>query len=163
MKVTGADELFQTLDSLQRRTGRIVARAVGKTASQSARSIRGRITNRNVAATIGSRLTKTSGDSVDAKIGAGVAKRVATSTKNRSGRSGVGIDARNVHWWFLGTANRYTGTKRSATGRKDTGSRKRFTGKMPAQERPISVLFNQNGTVRVLRTWLDVGIKKELT
>jgi hypothetical protein len=54
------------------------------------------------------------------------------------------------------------GTKRSRTGRKDTGKRKRFTGKMPPQDRPISVLFNANGTVRVLETWVAVGIREAI-
>lgn len=161
--VTGTDELHRQFERLRRGASRIVRRAVSKSAQSSASGIRSRIANPSVRATIGSRLAKTHGDSVaEAKIGASVGKRAATSVQNRTGRPGVGIDARNVHWWFLGTKDRYTGTRRSRTGRKDTGKRKRFTGKMPAQERPISVLFNTNGTVRVLSTWIDVGIKEEL-
>ncbi len=160
--VTGTEELSRQFESLRRGAGRIARRAVAMSAQTSANSIRSRISNPSVRRTIGSRLQKTSGEVAEAKIGAGVGKRAATSVQNRTGRPGVGIDARNVHWWFLGTKDRYTGTKRSRTGRKDTGKRKRFTGKMPPQERPISVLFNANGTVRVLRTWIDVGIKEEI-
>lgn len=160
--VTGTEELYRQLDGLRRGAGRIARRAVAKAAQSSASGIRSRISNPSVRRTIGARLAKTNGEFAEAKIGASVGKRAATSVQNRTGRPGVGIDARNVHWWFLGTKDRYTGTKRSRTGRKDTGKRKRFTGKMPAQERPISVLFNANGTVRVLRTWIDVGIQEAI-
>jgi hypothetical protein len=163
MIVTGAEEISSQFERLSRGVPRIARRALAKAAHSSARGVRSRIMNPSVRATIGARLTKTTADSAEAKLGAGVAQRAATSAKNRTGRPGVGIDARNVHWWFLGTKERYTGTKRSRTGRKDTGKRKRFTGKMSPQERPISVLFNANGTVRVLRTWIDVGIKEEIT
>ena len=163
MIVTGADELSRQFEVLRRGAGRITRRALAKASKSAAGGIRSRIANPSVRGTIGARLTRTRGDVAEAKIGAAVGKRAAVSAQNRTGRPGVGIDGRNVHWWFLGTKARHTGTRRSRTGRKDTGSRKRFTGKMPAQDRPISVLFNANGTVRVLRTWIDVGIKEEIS
>jgi hypothetical protein len=163
MIVTGAEELSRQFAALHRGAGRIARRAVARASESAADRIRSRIANPSVRGTIGARLVKSRGEVAEAKIGAAVGKRAATSTQNRTGRPGVGIDGRNVHWWFLGTKARYTGTKRSRTGRRDTGKRKRFTGKMPAQDRPISVLFNANGTVNVLRTWIDVGIKEELT
>lgn len=162
MIVTGVEDLSSQFESLRRGAARITRRAVAKAADSAAGGIRSRISNPSVRGTIGARLSKSRGEVAEAKIGAGVGKRAATSVQNRTGRPGVGIDARNVHWWFLGTKDRYTGTRRSRTGRKDTGKRKRFTGKMPPQDRPISVLFNANGTVRVLRTWVDVGIQEAI-
>jgi hypothetical protein len=161
--VTGADQVLDQLDSFRRGVGSIARQAVGKAAQSAAGSIRNRISHAGVRSTIGYRMLNTRGEVSEAKIGAAVGKSTATTVKNRGGRSGVGIDASNVHWWFLGTADRYTGTRRSRSGRKDTGKRKRFTGRMPPQERPISVLFDRNGTVQVLRTWIDVGVKAELT
>jgi hypothetical protein len=162
MIVTGTEDLSRQFESLRRGAGRIARRAVARAAESAADGIRSRISNPSVRGTIGARLSKSRGEVAEAKIGAGVGKRAATSVQNRTGRPGVGISARNVHWWFLGTKDRYTGTKRSRTGRKDTGKRKRFTGKMPPQDRPISVLFNANGTVRVLETWVAVGIKEAI-
>ena len=168
MIVTGAEELSRQFAALHRGAGRIARRAVARASESAADRIRSRIANPSVRGTIGARLVKSRGEVAEAKIGAAVGKRAATSTQNRTGRPGVGIDGRNVHWWFLGTKARYTKavarsqTGHNRTGRRDTGKRKRFTGKMPAQDRPISVLFNANGTVNVLRTWIDVGIQETI-
>lgn len=110
------------------------------------------------------------------KIGAGVGKRGATSQKERQGRPGVGIDRANIHWWFLGTQQRTTGTKRKRIGgrrgrkgrrgtevRVDTGTPKNNRGRMPAQGEPISVIVSRNsGQMRqIIRTWVAIGVKKE--
>lgn len=119
-------------------------------------------------------------DIVFAKAGAGAGmskkKREKTTTKVRGGRKGVGFDARNIHWWFLGTQERTTGTKRTRRGGKrgrrgwrgvevrvDTGKTKRNTGRMPAQSAPISVIVNRSsGEInKVIRTWIANGIKVE--
>jgi hypothetical protein len=111
-----------------------------------------------------------------AKIGAGVGRNRATTQKERKGRPGVGIDAANVHWWFLGTNVRFTGTKRKRVGGKrgrkgwkgketriDTGKPKANRGKMPAQSEPISVIVSRSagGMKTIIRTWVAVGIKRE--
>jgi hypothetical protein len=115
------------------------------------------------------------------KIGAGVGKARkgdATTQKNdRSGRPGVGFDARNIHWWFLGTKQRTTGTKRKRIGGKrgrggwrgkevrvDTGKPKANRGRMPAQERPIMVILaSASGEIRtIIRRYVSMGIKQEL-
>jgi hypothetical protein len=74
-----------------------------------------------------------------AKVGAAVGKasKVAGNPR-RAGRPGVGMDARNIHWFILGTAQRSTGTTRirSKLGlgqRKLTGGVVRNTGIMPPQ------------------------------
>jgi len=116
------------------------------------------------------------------KIGAGVGKAKAqgeatTQKNNREGRPGVGFDARNIHWWFLGTKQRTTGTKRKRVGGKrgrggwrgkevrvDTGNPKRNRGRMPAQERPILVILaSAKGEITsIVRRYISQGIKQEL-
>lgn len=116
------------------------------------------------------------------KIGAGVGKakvqgEATTQKNNREGRPGVGFDARNIHWWFLGTKQRTTGTKRKRIGGKrgrggwrgkevrvDTGSPKRNRGRMPAQERPILVILaSAKGEITsIVRRYISQGIKQEL-
>ena len=116
------------------------------------------------------------------KIGAGVGKTRAqgeatTQKNNREGRPGVGFDARNIHWWFLGTKQRTTGTKRKRIGGKrgrggwrgkevrvDTGNPKRNRGRMPAQERPILVILaSAKGEITsIVRRYISQGIKQEL-
>lgn len=116
------------------------------------------------------------------KIGAGVGKAKAqgeatTQKNNREGRPGVGFDARNIHWWFLGTKQRTTGTKRKRIGGKrgrggwrgkevrvDTGNPKRNRGRMPAQERPILVILaSAKGEITsIVRRYISQGIKQEL-
>lgn len=116
------------------------------------------------------------------KIGAGVGKakvqgEATTQKNNREGRPGVGLDARNIHWWFLGTKQRTTGTKRKRIGGKrgrggwrgkevrvDTGNPKRNRGRMPAQERPILVILaSAKGEITsIVRRYISQGIKQEL-
>ena len=116
------------------------------------------------------------------KIGAGVGKakvqgEATTQKNNREGRPGVGFDARNIHWWFLGTKQRTTGTKRKRIGGKrgrggwrgkevrvDTGNPKRNRGRMPAQERPILVILaSAKGEITsIVRRYIWQGIKQEL-
>ena len=87
-----------------------------------------------------------------AKVGGAVGKKKnKTTQKDRKGRKGVGIDARNIHWWFMGT-----GQRKTKTGRR--------TGAMPPQGEPISVLASRKNsqTMGILRTWVWTGIKKEI-
>lgn len=52
----------------------------------------------------------------------------------RTGRKGVGISARNLHWFAAGTADRYTGSKRNRAKigprRKPTGNPIKFVGRI---------------------------------
>ena len=105
-------------------------------------------------------------------------EKVATSVKNRksSKRPGVGIDGNNVHWWFLGTNTRTTGTKTKTVGgrrgrngwkgvkkRFDTGAPKRNRGKMPPQARPVMVIMaSASGEIReAIRVHMKQGIAIE--
>jgi hypothetical protein len=116
------------------------------------------------------------------KIGAGVGKAKATSEattqkNNRQGRPGVGFDARNIHWWFLGTDKRFTGTKRARIGGKrgrggwrgaatrvNTGKPRLNRGSMPPQGKPILVvLASAKGEITsIIRRYISEGIKQEL-
>ena len=116
------------------------------------------------------------------KIGAGVGKakvqgEATTQKNNREGRPGVGFGSQNIHWWFLGTGRRTTGTKRKRIGGKrgrggwrgkevrvDTGNPKRNRGRMPAQERPILVILaSAKGEITsIVRRYISQGIKQEL-
>ena len=117
------------------------------------------------------------------KIGAGVGKAKAqgeatTQKNNREGRPGVGFGPQNIHWWFLGTRKRFTGTKRKRAGRRkklfggtatryirvSTGNPKRNRGRMPAQERPILVILaSAKGEITsIVRRYISQGIKQEL-
>lgn len=114
----------------------------------------------------------------EVKVGGGVGKQKkisgdATSTKTRKGRAGVGIDSRNVHWWFFGTDKRTTGMKRKRAGRVkgkavftsvSTGNPRRNRGKMPAQERPIiTILTSASGELlAIVKRHIKQGIEQEL-
>jgi len=114
----------------------------------------------------------------EVKVGGGVGKQKqtageATSTKNRKGRPGVGLDGRNIHWWFLGTDKRYTGSKRKRVGRAKgkaifasvpSGNPRRNRGQMPADGRPVIVtLTGASGELlAIVRKWINVGIQQEL-
>ncbi len=91
---------------------------------------------------IGSRLLKQS-QGFGAKAGAAIGKKspkvtVSSLTKKHHG---VGISARNIHWYILGTQMRETGTKRIGRNshkrgakpqRIQTGNPRHSTGRMPA-------------------------------
>lgn len=114
----------------------------------------------------------------EVKVGAGVGKQKklaaeATSTKDRKGRPGVGIDAKNIHWWFLGTKKRTTGTKRKRAGKvngkaiwdsRPTGKPQKNRGRMPPQGRPIiTVLTGASGELLgIVRRHIEAGLKQEL-
>jgi len=171
MTVTGDKELLREMERMRKAVRSKTRSATRKAASYGSKSVKAKISNPSVRKAVGWRLLKAneSGGEITAKIGAAVGKKKkrATSTKSRAGRGGVGIDHRNVHWWFLGTAERFTGTTRVGghrtgnTKRKFTGKTVRRTGRMPAQDRPISVLIDNAGTAQVLRTYLSQNVVKK--
>lgn len=180
--VMGVPELDRVFRELKKSVGnRIAGPAIRRAASFGAKKVKAAIPSRykGVRKATGWRSMKTkyNGGFVGAKVGAGVGKKKATTTsKDRTGRKGVGFDARNIHWWFMGTAERETGTKRKRVGGKRgrggwkgtqtriaTGGIRRRTGRMPPQTNPVQVILraNASGINEILRTWIDVGIKKE--
>ncbi len=81
-----------------------------------------------------------------ALVGFGVAgSGGGRSTRSGKNRSGVGIGARNVHWFALGTEERFTGqrVRRTSGGKRTvaTGKRKHFSGRI----QPIRILMRVKG------------------
>lgn len=106
---------------------------------------------------IGSRFNKSPRNgTVMAKAGAGVGMKIAKirkmdkkNSERRGNNPGVGISARNIMWFILGTAQRFTGSKRvrsDKTGntRKATGGAVHSTGRMPSQMNPIQEGFQRS-------------------
>lgn len=92
----------------------------------------------HVRGALGSRMLRKR-EGFGAKAGGGVGKQV--NQLARTGRRGVGISARNIHWWLIGTAERETGSKRVGKNshkrgvrapRQLTGGARHPTGRMPA-------------------------------
>lgn len=83
---------------------------------------------------IGNRLINAAGDKSavqGAKAGVGVgraAKTLDLTHKLRRGRKGVGVSAANLHWFAIGTRDRYTGAK-SRRNKKSSTVTYRKTGK----------------------------------
>ncbi len=81
------------------------------------------------------------GRSYVGKVGFGVGRGYAARSKRSNGRSGVGVSGNNVHWFILGTQDRFTG-KRSwrvkGGGRRtrETGKPVRYSGRI----QPIKVV-----------------------
>lgn len=97
--------------------------------------------------TVGVRVT-TKGLATYAVVGFGVAgSGGGRSTRSGKHKSGVGISANNVHWFALGTDDRFTGQRsyriRGGTARRTvaTGKRKHFSGRI----QPIRILQRAKG------------------
>lgn len=97
------------------------------------KAIRAEIPQPSVKKAIGSKLKRLRDGSVIAKVGAGVGPRTRKELGPRGNRPGVGISARNIHWYILGTRGRNHGLKWNKTLQKDqkTGNAFRYTGRMP--------------------------------
>jgi len=152
--VTGVPELDRVFRELSKgmankiarpglvKAGRVAAKKVKASIPSRYKGIRKAIKSRSVK-------TKFNGGVAGVKVGAGVARK-KESDKDRSGKKGVGIGARNVHWWFVGT------------GERKTKSGKR-TGRMPKQAAGVSdVLMSAKGELNeVIRRGIEKGIWKE--
>lgn len=109
-----------------------------------------------------------------AKVGGGVGKKsgvaatkevVASFDRMISDRPGVGIDSRNIHWWFLGTAQRMTGTKRKGKSKErvNTGGKRMNRGAMNPQLPPMMYYAtkNRSALLTIMRTEAKKAMKKE--
>jgi hypothetical protein len=108
------------------------------------------------------------------KVGAGVGQNKAAKgranivrfARSRGKRLGVGIDSRNIHWWFLGTAKRTTGTRRRGRSgiRVDTGKPKMNRGVMPSQMSPVIYYARREKTalMAIMRAESAKALDKEL-
>lgn len=157
MSVTGVAELDKVFRELKKglankivrpglnKAGRLAAKKVKATIPSRYKGIRKAIKSRSVK-------TKFNGGFAGVKVGAGVSRKKETEKQSRSGRKGVGIGARNVHWWFIGTAERRT-------------KRGRRTGRMPKQAVGVSeVLMSAKAELNdVIKRGIEKALWKETT
>lgn len=161
--VLGVPELDQKLQQLGRVStrNRIARRALnvaGKTLEQGIKSSAGPITRPTVKRSVATRRQLLRGGAV-LRVGAGI-RPTRGRRKGRTG--GVGISARNIHWWILGT----TGAQ-PRRGQQGPPRRTR-TGKSTGITRPQDVGFLRQGYsaseaqfLRILRAEVMRGIETE--
>jgi hypothetical protein len=152
--VTGVAELDKVFRELSKGMANRIARpGLAKAGRLAVKKVKASIPSRykTVRKAIKSRSVKTkfNGGVAGVKVGAGVARK-RESDKDRSGKKGVGIGARNVHWWFVGT-----GQRRTRAGKR--------TGRMPKQAVGVSdVLMSARGELNeIIRRGIEKGIWKE--
>lgn len=152
--VDGVRELNMLFEQLKRGAANKIARpALSKAGQHAVKVIKAAVPSRlkDIRKAIGYRIPKTkfTAGIVTLKVGAAVGKRRQRKIQDRTGRPGVGIGTPNVHWFFLGTDKRYTGTRRirrkgQTVGRQATGGIVRYTGRMPKQMPSVSTIVGQN-------------------
>ena len=82
---------------------------------------------------VGQRVTISRGVITRAKVGFNVGKRGKDQwRRKRSGPGGIGIGGQNVHWWIMGTGDRYRGGR--SRKRITKGTAAQYTGRMPAMQ-----------------------------
>lgn len=138
-RITGIRELDESLSYLRDKSSKKIGKAcAGKMATVHARAIRqyvpaslARSINMASDRGIGSRNSKGRKSSImGAKAGVSVGSAYKSSSRftvvNRGKRKGIGVSARNLHWFGAGTADRWTGSRRN---RSKVGPRRISTGK----------------------------------
>ena len=148
--VSGIPEVDARLQYLADKSARRIGRAAAtKMVATYARSMRRFVPDSVAPKTsdkgIGSRSMRSRGSRVyaaKAGIGVGRAQKNALNVVNRGRRKGVGVTAKNLHWFALGTDDRFTGAKKSgkSTNRaskyytRPTGNKRRFTGRIDREK-----------------------------
>lgn len=140
--VSGIPEIDSRLQFLADKSARRIGRAAAtKIVGVYARSIRRFVPDSIAPQTsdkgIGSRGIRSKGArvySAKAGIGVGRAQKSALNVVNRGRKKGVGVTVKNLHWFALGTEDRYTGSKKSGKKRKQTGNTRKFTGRIDKQK-----------------------------
>jgi hypothetical protein len=118
--MTGLPEIDERLTRIATKDANIIARAVVRTGLSKAasnirrhipKSIRPRQSDKGIGISVKGRAGKTLG-----KTGTGVGKSQRNSPQARGGkgkRKGVGVSGRNIHWFAVGTKERFTGQRRT--------------------------------------------------
>lgn len=140
VQITGFQKLDENLQHMKdapakKIGGRVVARMAAVAARYIRRFIAASIAPKTADKGIGSRRVRTnSGGAVLAKAGIAVGRafKNALNVVNRGKRKGVGVTAKNLHWFARGTKQRYTGQKTKGRGPKarqvSTGNPRKYTG-----------------------------------
>lgn len=152
--VSGIAELENVFKELRKGVANRIARpGLAKAGRLAVKKIKAEIPSRykGVRKAIKSRSIKTKFNSgvAGVKVGAGVSRKRGEK-QTRSSDKGVGIGARNVHWWFLGTKERQT----------KSGKR---TGRMPVMTNGVTDIVNsaRSEMVALIRKGIREGIDKE--
>lgn len=155
--VTGDKEIDAALQKLKVGAANRIARpALRKGARRLLKSVKAQIPRKykDAKKAMGMAVNSKGGKSrrdPQAKVGAAVGKASRKSPFSRAGKRGVGMSARNIHWFILGTAQRSTGstrirTKDGAGRRRLTGGRVRNTGRMPPQIAGVDTVYRSHKT-----------------
>lgn len=156
-RLEGIDDLTDALKSLGDRVGvEIALPAVKAGTVEGAKLIReaAPTDKPSIAATVGEWAQAQEGGALG-KMGAGVGRDKVTA--RRSTTKGVGISAANVHWWVLGTKDRFNGVRNRRNGQRPIAGRtKRFTGRMPAH--PLTKPAVMSGQDRIHKAMVDAAI-----
>jgi len=151
--LTGLDQVLFAMSAFENRdVKRVMNSAVRAGAAVGVKAVKATIAQRypSVRKAISSRMLKKSEMHVTeisgSKLGGGVGKK--TKKLKRVGKKGEGISKNDIHWWFLGTLDRWTGSKAVRRGAKHgghvvavvrTGKKRKFTGRMPVKAPPVVV------------------------
>lgn len=130
---TGYNVTQKHMDQATRRGLTVIARTMRRMAPVLGRG------NRGLRRAIGSRVAPNKISKIkEAKVGIAVGKKLSKiRPQNRSGRAGVGISARNAHWFILG-AGMGIGGKQSPRRKKKVGDKRgKNTGPSTGIMRPI--------------------------
>lgn len=123
----GVPELDGKLKELGYRIGNRVARkALSAGARVGLRLVKQQVKPTRLRKAFGFLVKQNKKHVTQAKVGAGVGKAYKATINRPAGRKGVGISGRNVHWWVMGTGDRY---RKSWAGRALRGGS--YTGRMP--------------------------------
>lgn len=146
MQLTGAEDLSKFFFELgkeiaNRGMSSALRKGMNEYAKAMRREIKRTIKPKSGDAGIGVSVKKTGDAEHLAKVGIAVGKSQAKAKANsekrsRGKRPGVGVDARNLHWFALGTIMRYSGQKKIRNRRgkvtriEKTGNPRRFHGRI---------------------------------
>jgi len=161
--------LLNLKDALQRKIGKKGLRAAMKVVND---AIKAEIPGpwKDIKRLIGLRLLKRAvGDQIAGKVGVGVGKKQkGRKPKDRTGKAGVGVAPENVHWFILGTIERYAGLRNNRerktgkfTGHRPTGKKVAFRGKMPSQVPGIVQRGFEASYVAALKRLIEV-VREEM-
>jgi hypothetical protein len=166
--IEGLQELTRLFQQMETKSGRRIVKAALRAAvTEIGKEMRRELSPKVKEARRSIRGIVKGSKRVTAKVGVHVGKgRDAQPAKKRtpSTGGGVGIGARNVHWWILGTTERFRGRKRRSDVPR-LGQSLVSTGRMPAQQAGLASLAFRRAAGRLpalMQARADRQLQKEL-